>query len=290
MKLLILGGTGFIGKNLKEVFTEKTKYIVLAPTRQELNLYNEQDCYDYLKSNKPDLVIHAAVDITSAENSLVSFFNIYNYSNFFGHMLQIGSGAEYDRRNYKPKMTENHFGESVPVDTYGLAKFMIATVLENSDPNKFKNLRIFGIYGKYEDYCRRFISNNICRALSGLPISMNKDMLFDYISVDDLANLVLNHSDNLFNLPEVSYNFCNKNPQYLSDIAKILCEKLDKDDFIIKSNDFNPEYSGDPMKILNLIPNFKYIDFNNSVDDLINYYKELFKKDEIRNNFLINEN
>jgi UDP-glucose 4-epimerase len=289
MKVLILGGTGFIGKNLKEVFTKKSKHTILSPTRQELNLYNNKDCHDYLKANKPDLVIHAAVDITSAENSLVSFFNIYNCSNFFGCMLQIGSGAEYDRRNYKPKMTENHFGKSIPIDTYGLAKFMIAKVLEDSDPNKYKNLRIFGIYGKYEDYSRRFISNNICRALSGLPISMNKDMLFDYISVDDLSNLILNYYENLFNLPEVAYNFCSKKPKYLSDIAKILCEKLNHKDFVIKDNDINPEYSGDPSKILNLIPNFKYLDFNNSIDNLINYYKKLFTQDEFRNNFLINE-
>jgi len=290
MKILILGGTGFIGKNLKEVYTEKTNHSVLAPTRQELNLYNDQDCRNYLKANKPDYVIHAAVDITSAENSLVSFFNIYNNSNFFGHLLQIGSGAEYDRRNYKPKMTESYFGNSIPVDTYGLAKYMIARVLEDSDPNKFKNLRIFGIYGKYEDYSRRFISNNICRALSGLNISINKDMLFDYISVEDLSNLVINHFDNLFNLSEVAYNFCNKNPKYLSDIAKILCEKLDQDDFVIKHKDINPEYSGDPLKILNLIPDFKYINFNNSIDNLINYYKKLFTNYEIRNNFLKNEN
>lgn len=289
MKVLILGGTGFIGKNLKEAFSEKTNYSVLAPTRQELNLYNDQDCRDYLKVNKPDFIIHAAVDITSAENSLVSFFNIYNNSNFFGHLLQIGSGAEYDRRNYRPKMTENLFGKSIPIDTYGLAKFLIAKVLEDSDPNKYKNLRIFGIYGKYEDYSRRFISNNICRALLGLPISMNKDMLFDYISVDDLSHLVLNYNENLFSLPEVAYNFCSKNPKYLSEIAKMLCEKLDQKDFIIKDNDINSEYSGDPSKILNLIPNFKYVDFNNSVDNLINYYKQLFTQCKVRNNFLKNE-
>jgi UDP-glucose 4-epimerase len=290
MKLLILGGTGFIGKNLKEAFSEKTNYSVLAPTRQELNLYNDQDCRDYLKVKKPDFVIHAAVDITSAENSLVSFFNIYNSSNFFGHLLQIGSGAEYDRRHYKPKMNESYFGKSVPVDTYGLAKFMIASVLEDSDPRKFKNLRVFGIYGKYEDYSRRFISNNICRALSGMKISMNKDMLFDFISVNDLSNLLINHFDNLYIFDKVSYNFCSKEPKYLSDIARILCDKLNQNDFAIKdASELNPEYSGDPSEILSLLPDFNYIDLEQSISELINYYQLLFNDKLVKSEFALNE-
>jgi UDP-glucose 4-epimerase len=290
MKILILGGTGFIGKNLKEVYTEKTNHSVLAPTRQELNLYNDQDCRNYLKANKPDYVIHAAVDITSAENSLVSFFNIYNNSDYFGHLLQIGSGAEYDRRNYKPKMSESFFSNSVPVDTYGMAKFMIARVLKDSNPSKFKNLRIFGIYGKYEDYSRRFISNNICRALSGLTISMNKDMLFDFISVNDLSNLLINHMDALYSFDNVSYNFCAKEPKYLSDIAKILCEKLNQNDFVIKdTSGLNPEYSGDPTDILELLPNFNYMDLHQEVSNLIRFYDQLFQNEFTKREFVINE-
>jgi len=290
MKILILGGTGFIGKNLKEAFSEKTKHFVLTPTRQELNLYNDQDCRDYLKANKPDFVIHAAVDITSAENSLNSFFNIYNNSNFFGHLLQIGSGAEYDRRSYKPKMPESYFGNSIPVDTYGLAKHMIARVLEDSDPNKFKNLRIFGIYGKYEDYSRRFISNNICRALSGMTVSMNKDMLFDFISVNDLNNLLINHLEGLYAFDNVSYNFCAKEPKYLSDIAKILCQQLNQNDFVIKDNSgLNPEYSGDPSAIFSLLPNFNHVDLHQGIADLIKYYQSLFQNESIKSEFVLNE-
>ena len=77
MKLLIIGGTGFIGKNLKNYFESKNDIKVYAPTRQELNLFDDNLCFEYIKKLKPDIVIHSAVDITSVENTLKVFFNIY---------------------------------------------------------------------------------------------------------------------------------------------------------------------------------------------------------------------
>ena len=78
MKLLIIGGTGFIGKNLKKYFEKKNNFEVYAPTRQELDLFDDSSCLEYVKKLKPDIVIHSAVDITSVENTLKVFFNIYN--------------------------------------------------------------------------------------------------------------------------------------------------------------------------------------------------------------------
>ena len=49
MKLLIVGGTGFIGKNLKIFFSKENSYKVYAPTRQELNLSDDVECSNYLK-------------------------------------------------------------------------------------------------------------------------------------------------------------------------------------------------------------------------------------------------
>ena len=70
MKLLIIGGTGFIGKNLKNYFEGEKYFEVYAPTRKEIDLFDDKSCLDYVKNLKPDLVIHSAVDITSVENSL----------------------------------------------------------------------------------------------------------------------------------------------------------------------------------------------------------------------------
>ena len=281
MKLLIVGGTGFIGKNLKIFFSKLNAYEVHSPTRQELNLSDDSACSDYLKKLKPDFVIHSAVDITSVENSLKAFFNIYNNHENFGHLVQIGSGAEYDKRKYHPLMTESLFSNSVPVDTYGVAKYSIANILESTNIKKFTNLRLFGIYGKFEDYSRRFISNNICRVLSGFPITMNKNMLFDYIYVDDFARFLQMLLPQL-PLADVSYNFCSGKPVsfvYLAEsIKKVMSVKTD---IVIKNEGMNPEYSGDPSKLLSQFPEYSFTSYEENITKLVDFYKKTLTKDDI---------
>jgi GDP-L-fucose synthase len=52
-------------------------------------------------------------------NNLGCFFNLARCSHDYGKMIYYGSGAEYDKRYYLPKMTEDYFDAHVPVDDYG---------------------------------------------------------------------------------------------------------------------------------------------------------------------------
>ena len=282
MKLLIIGGTGFIGRNLKKYFERKNNFEVYAPTRQELDLFDGSSCFAYVKNLKPDLVIHSAVTITSVEDTLKAFFNIYNASEHFGHMVQIGSGAEYDKRAYVPGMKESLFKKSIPIDTYGLGKFCIANVLENSKKNKVTNLRLFGIFGSYEDYSRRFISNNICNSLAGLPVSLNRNMLFDFIWVDDFSRFLDGILDKL-PLSSMSYNFCSGSPVSLITLANIINKLMSNStDIVVKNPGMNPEYSGDPSMLFNEIGDFDFTSFESSISKLIKFYKTTLTADDIK--------
>ena len=61
MKIVIFGGTGFIGRNLKEYFQSNTSYEVDCPTRQQLNLLDEKAVDEYLRNTRPDVLINAAI-------------------------------------------------------------------------------------------------------------------------------------------------------------------------------------------------------------------------------------
>ena len=281
-KILIIGGTGFIGRNLFNYFQHHSLHKVMAPTRRELNLLDDIACKVYISESQPDIVIHCAVDINSTENTLRMFFNIFNQCHSYGKLIQLGSGAEYDKRAYKPMMNESQFANSVPVDTYGLAKFLIARTIKSSKYKNSFNLRLFGIFGCYEDYSRRFISNNICRALSGLPVSLNRDMLFDYIHVDDLARFILEIIDKK-SLISNDYNFCSGNPLYLSKIASMIQAEMGQEcQIIIKQDGFNPEYSGDPSKLFSEVGVFKFAPIRDKIHQLANYYRKNFTKSKIK--------
>ena len=260
---------GFVGKNLKEYF--QTRYPGLAsPKRQELNLLRTADVEEYIHSNRFDVIIHCGVTLHSVEENLKMYFNLERCAESFGRLICVGSGAEYGPGHYVPKMREEYFGRHIPSDIYGFSKYVIAKDIEAIPRNIF-NLRVFGIFGKYEDYNRRFISNNIFRVLSGETISMNRDMLFDYIFVDDFAALL-----ETFMLGEPkhrSYNACRGEGIYLSRLAKIIRE-IDGNDIPIevKSEGENPEYTGDNARFVHEFGFPKFHSYEESVEKLYRWY------------------
>ena len=98
---------------------------------------------------------------------------------FFDNQFSRLPVYEETRDNYIEKMDESYIGKNIPTDMYGLSKYIMNEYARNS--RNIVNLRLFGVFGKYEDYRIRFISNNICRVLAGNTISINQNVFFDYI-------------------------------------------------------------------------------------------------------------
>ena len=100
MKILLTGGSGMVGSNfLLNSFSEK--YEILSPTSKELNLLDYNKVQNYIKLNKPDIVIHAA-GVVGGINA-----NILNPLKFMSENMQMGINIIIASRNQQIKKLIN---------------------------------------------------------------------------------------------------------------------------------------------------------------------------------------
>lgn len=273
MKLLILGATGFIGRNLSEQL-DTCKYDVLTPSRQQLNLLDFHSVKQYLKETTPDVIINCTVNINSVHENMQVFCNLEANCQYFGKMLHIGSGAEYDARHYIAYISEDYFGQSVPVDTYGLSKYCIGKIIDNSSKPIY-NLRVFGIFGKYEDYTRRFISNNLLNVIYGRQITVNQNSIFDYLYINDFVKIIDSIIDH--KLKFKSYNLCTGQPVELVQLAQYIKNVTQTpNDIKVVNSAIKATYLGDNRRLLHELGAIEFTDFTTSIASLYQWYLDQF--------------
>ncbi len=282
VKVFLTGAGGFIGKNLLEELNKKYKFV--APSEKELDLTDAEAVYNFLEKEKVDVVIHAAniggirgkeEPPDAAFSNLKMFFNLLKAKPFYKRMIMLGSGAEYDKRTPIAKIKEDDFDKRVPADQYGFYKYICSKYAEGTD--FITHLRLFGVYGKYEQYETRFISNAICRTLLDLPVSINQNVFFDYIYVRDLARIIDCFIEK--KAKHKIYNIGSGKQIDLLTIAKKILELSDKDlPITVKNSGLNKEYTCDVSRFLSEFPDFRHTGLEESLKELFDYYKSLVPK------------
>ncbi len=277
MKILLTGVNGFVGKNIYEKL--RNEYDFLAPTRLELDLTDGKKVDDFFNKNKIDVVIHAAIvgGSTAAEQvdsalsqNLRMFFNIVRNKHKFGKMINLGSGAEYDKSKSIVDVKESDFDKNIPVDDYGFFKYICSKYIEGQDD--IVSLRIFGLFGKHEDYRYRFISNAICQNLAGLPITISQNVYFTYVYIDDFVKIVdffINHEAKY-----KFYNIGNGEKIDLLTIARIINEVAEKkSEVVVKNEGLNDEYTCDNKRLKKELGDFKFLDIKKCIKILYDWYE-----------------
>lgn len=279
-KILLTGSSGFIGRNITESYLAQ-KYQIVAPKRQELDLVNDESVANFFSNNKNfDAVIHSAckaghrnaVDTSNLfYTNTRMFFNLIKYSQHFRKLINIGSGAIYDMKNYQPKMKEEFFGTTIPADEHGFCKYVVGNYIEKAE--NIIDLRVFGIFGKYEDYAIRFISNAICKTLFDLPITIKQNRKFDYIYIDDLMPILEFFIEN-----EVKYKSYNVTPDYsveLLEIAEIIKRVSKKNlPILVKEQGLGIEYSGNNSRLKKELEDFEFRKILDSINQLYYWYSK----------------
>ena len=289
MKLLVTGGSGFIGRNICEQLA--SKYEIVAPSHDELDIIDSSAVDRFFAYRQFDVVVHAAVkpghrnakDPTSLFYSNTRmYYNLARHCNKYKKMIVLGSGAIYDSSQNLHKVNEDYYCDQLPKDEHGFCKSVCARDIENKD--NITELRLFGVFGKYEDYAIRFISNAICKTLFDLPITIKQNRRFDYLYIDDLMPIL-----EWFIQEEPTYKAYNVTPDHeieLYELAEMVIEISGKELPILVHNEgLGLEYSGDNSRLKAELGELKFTPIKMAVEQLYQWYSD--NRDKIVKDYLL---
>ena len=275
-KILLTGSGGFIGRNILEHF--RTRYDVFAPRSYELNLLDTAAVDDYFRKHQFDAVIHAgckpghrnAKDPTALFYSNVRMFeNLARQQGRWGKLINLGSGAIYAVSADNRLVGEEEIFTRCGADDHSFCKYVVQKRIE-SLPCAV-DLNIFGIFGKYEDWQIRFISNAICKTLFGLPITLRQNRRFSYLYVNDLMPVL---EWLLENTPQYkSYNVTPDTETELLQAAQLVKEISGADvPVIVGKEGYGLNYSGSNARLHAEMPLLSFTPLTTAVKELYQYY------------------
>ena len=293
--ILITGGSGFIGKNLinqLSVGEYKLKYNIFAPSHKEIDLLDKNQVMSYAADHDIDRVIHCAnvggnrktSEADTLDKNLRMFFNICALEGGVERIIHFGSGAEYDKSRDLVQVKEEEFGKYIPKDAYGFSKYIMSQYIEKSQ--KILCLRLFGVFGKYEDYEYKFISNAMVKNLLGVPINIIKNVYFDYLYVDDCIKAVIGFLENtpkskILNLASGIridlYTLAN----YINECGK------NKVEINIINDGLNKEYTASNAKLIEETGGITITPHKEAVRKMFAYYESII--DNIDRNAIIED-
>ena len=259
MKILITGGSGFIGHSFYDAL--KHNNTVLIPTHNELDLLDFPVLEKYIVSNHIECVIHAAIMIgrkfamttpEMAYYNLVMFENLISASKSCKYFIGFGGGSEY--ANYPNEIItmckeEDIFTHYVS-ECGGFYKRLISKRMLSINQPKCINLRFAGGFGKYESN-DRFIKSNLLKVIKKQPIIIHQNRKMDFIFIDDLINIAKFSLTDSSNIKDI--NCCYTEKYTLLDISQMILNITNIGvPIIIEKKGMESEYTLDNTKLQNL--------------------------------------
>lgn len=275
-KVFISGSDGFIGRNLVNQLSKQ--YEVLSPKKKELNLINIKLLNEYLKTHKPDFIIHLASttvintknkrkdDYLHKVNTYQSTLNLAKSINsnckliiFFGSIEEYGVSKLPFSEKYKP----------LPISVYGKEKYNAYKKIKKIMINKKTNyawVRPSLTYG-YLDKKNRFIGKIMNSLIKNQKIILRPGNQYrDLLYIDDLVKII-----KLFLVHfKREYGIVNISPAskiLLRDIPIILNKLVNKKNNIKLANKKSFEYDlyMDNSKLMRLFPKLKFNSLKNGL-------------------------
>lgn len=296
-KILVTGGSGLVGKHLKDILPNAWYF-----SSKDYNLTECQDVRDMIRDNKPDVVVHLAARVGGIldnitypveylEQNILMNTNVlkqchkYNVKN----VISILSTCIYPDVVDKYPMKEEVLFDGPPTPSnfsYGLAKRCTAAHVDSyikQYEKKWSYLipcNLYGEYDKYSEHNSHFVAaliKKIHEAKDSIELWGTGKPLRQFMYGGDLARVVKYFIDNDlvggYNVaPDWSYSI-----DEMAKIARIACNKKDIE---IRYDSTKPDgqyrKDVDSSKLLKLLKDF---DFTSLEDGIRKTYNEIKNKD-----------
>lgn len=256
MNILVTGANGFIGSNIIKLLSNNVNFNFFKGTRSSLDLFSADNIKKYIDKNKIDSIIHCAIeggsrlkkdDANIFYSNILIFENLYHCRNLLHKLINLASGAEFDREKDIDLINEEDIFERIPKDYYGLSKNIIAKKALTA--SNFYNLRIFGCFNENE-LDSRFIKTCILKSKRNETIAIHEDKIMDFFYMQDLISIIKYFL--LVNPVYQDINLSYKNKHKLSEIAQKIITQNNSKSHIVIQNQNGLNYNGNFKKISSL--------------------------------------
>ena len=219
-----------VGKNILE-YSKKHEYSFLSPSSKELDLLDYNSINNFIKTNKPDFIIHAAGKVGGIQANIaepVSFLLenmdmgrniiIAARNNSIKNLLNISSSCMYPRNTENPISEDTILkGELEPTNEgYAIAKVMTTRLCEyimKEDKDKnYKTIIPCNLYGKYDKFDPKnshMIPAVIRKIHEAKHLGIDKIDIWgdglarrEFMYVEDLANFIFYAIPNFKRMPQ----------------------------------------------------------------------------------------
>jgi UDP-glucose 4-epimerase len=310
--ILLLGGTGFIGKNIIEFYSNdfEVNLVVLARNYKSIDLegINSERItvkigfitdLDFIKNLIVDYQINAIIHLVSGlipsssmgtfyesmDDVVISTFKLIDYisDKDIKFVFFSSGGTIYGEAKEVIKESNN----LNPINNYGFSKLIIENYIRfksNTTSLNYIILRPSNVFGKYQRFegNQGFISVAINKIYQEIPIEIWGDgnTVRDYIHINDVVVILKKLLD--IDFSNESINLSSGIGYSLLDVLSIIEQKLNKRailNFDVKRVIDADKVILDNSKLLGIV-NHKFVDLNDGIENQVINYMSLLKNEK----------
>jgi len=239
MKTLITGGTGLVGRYLKELLPAEETFIL---SRQDVDIANFYDVRRLFNRIQPDIVFHLAAftDVDRCEcepvnafrTNVTGTFNVAFFAEeFSARIIYLSTDFVFDGKKNSPY---NELDITCPLSVYGKTKLEGERIIRDNCGN-YSIVRTSRIFGKYG---HNFASQLPRKLLQGHKVKITTDLINSPTYARDLAVALVQIATSKFC---GLIHFCNDGYCSWYDFGFYICKQLGLDTSLlipVSINDF----------------------------------------------------